>query len=534
MTNQAPINDPSTKWRPNLSGMVALIISLPLIALSQFIAHARIDDIDAWFFLHYGRELLSGATLYADLWDIKPPGIFWLNALGLGVSGGSPIGVQALCTLAVIGTAVLFYRGARQTYGPTTAAIGMVFAAMYVNLWTIHVGGNRPATFLILTELGCMVLYLKTITEPWPSNRRLFWVGVVGGLGLWFKQTAFAAPAAIFIHLLITQPGHRITHTNRWRKVSSFVTGYASSVAILLIIIALTSEPKWAWDAIVGFNQNYFAPGIATSFTPSFGWMLPHTRGMGLLLLLAAATLAHPVCGIVQRRSTLADRRPLETERQPPVLLLYWLWMLIAIYLSAIGPHNRPMYIAVALPPLVMLATHGVALLINSGWHQQGHAPPFYVLVGVLWFAYMLWTPLQMQLDFALRQYHWSARPTDPNLIAMVETIQRYAPPDEAIFADGYAPEIYWRANRRQAIRYLGTEKIVQLQQLGQPLMDETTRCLISAQPRLILFDFKRWHPAGQSSLASVEKLEQWVGQNYHQPEKDRFPTLWVRRASPQ
>ena len=193
--------------------------------------------------------MLGGATLYSQLWDIKPPAIFWINALGLGLSGGSPVGVWVLCGLASIMSAVLFYRAARRAYGPSAAAIGTVFAVMYFNLWTFHVGCNRPATFLIVTELGCMGLYLKAITQSTKSTRMLFWTGVCGGLGLWFKQTAFAAPAAIFIHLLIARSGTGPANASRWKKVSQFVTGYIASVALLVIILALTSDSHWAWDA---------------------------------------------------------------------------------------------------------------------------------------------------------------------------------------------------------------------------------------------------------------------------------------------
>ncbi|GJM23759.1 MAG: hypothetical protein DHS20C16_01740 [Phycisphaerae bacterium] len=527
MSKSNSISKPPARRGFDLLGVFALILCLPLIALSQYIAHARIDDIDAWFFLHYGRELLSGATLYADLWDIKPPSIFWINALGLGMSGGSPIGVWAFCGLAVIATATLFYRVIRRVYGTPTAAIGTVFAVMYLNHWTFHAGGNRPATFLILTELGTMLLYLRYITRGSSSNRSLFWIGLCGGLGLWFKQTAFAAPAAIFIHLLIARPDGT---ASRRTKVSCFVTGYLASIVSLVMVLAFTSDLRWAWDAIVGFNQNFFAPGIATSAVPSMRWMLPHGRGMELMLILAAATLAAPIFNLFRCKSNPLDANNYEAQTQPPVLLLYWMWMLIALYLSAIGPHNRPMYLAVALPPLVMLATHSVSLLMKSVLDNNGRTPPHYIIVGVLWFAFMLWTPLQMQIDFAMRQYHWTTRPVDPNVQATVEVIQQYTDTNDTIFLSGYAPELYWRANRRQAIRYLGTEKIQQLKQHGQPLMDETTRCLMAASPRVIMFDFKRWHEVGKSNFANVEVLESWVRQNYDKPEFDRFPTLWVRR----
>ncbi len=529
MSKPAPINEPATRRRFNLLGVLALTVCLPLIAMSQFIAHARTDDIDAWFFLHYGRELLSGATLYADVWDIKPPGIFWLNALGLGLSGGSPIGVWVLCGLAAIGSAILFYLIARKAYDRPTAVIGVIFAAMYFNFWTFHVGSNRPATFLILTELGCMFLYIRSVSLSSPPGRLLFWAGVVGGLGLWFKQTAFVAPVAIILHLLFTKSNDT---ASRWRKVSRFGTGYASSIIVLIIILALTSDLRWAWDAIVRFNQQFFAPGIATSLVPSIDWMVTHCRGMALPLILAVATLAHPIFKCCQRPTS--GNGESDTQDKPSILPLLWTWMLVAIYLSAVGPHNRPMYLAVALPPLIMLATHSVFLLINSASDGQHGTPPHYIVVGVIWFAYMLWTPMSMQIDFALRQYHWINQPADANLIATIDAIQQYAKSDEAIFVDGYAPELYWRADRHQAVRYLGTEKIHQLKQNGQGLMDETTRCLMAAKPRVIMFDFDRFQLPDQPGYANADKLQKWVRENYIQPELDRFPTLWVRSPAPQ
>lgn len=511
--------------RFNLQAVVLAVVTLPILALSLYIAHIRTDDIDAWFFLHYGRELLSGATLYTDIWDIKPPGIFWINAIGLALAGGSPVGVTVICALAIILSAVFVYRIAMTIYDQPTAVIGTIFAVVYLNLWTYHVGGNRPATFLILTELGSAYLYLKYVSGSTTQRRCLFWAGVCGGLGLWFKQTAFAAPAAILIHLLIVKPSDS---DSRWNKVSLFGTGYLCSIAALVLTLAITSDLGWAWDAIVGFNRKFFAPGIATSLVPSVVWIGSHCNGMALPLILAPATLAHPVFKSFYRKS---DKD--EGDSAPTVLPFLWIWLLFAIYLAAVGPHNRPMYLAVALPPLVMLATHSVYLLINSARNQQNNMPPHYVVVGIIWFAYMLWTPLHLQIDFALRQFHRSTQPTNPNLLATVEAIQRYAGPDDAIFINGYAPELYWRAERHQAIRYLGTEKIHQLQQFGQPLMDETTRSLKDSKPRVILFDFNRFDSASSPNIANVDELERWVRDNYDQPESVRFPTLWVRRETP-
>jgi hypothetical protein len=81
----------------------ATLACLPILAIAQFIAHARVDELDPWLFAYYGRRLLEGARLYTDIWDNKPPGIFWLNALGLRLAGGSIWGVWLLCAAAAAG-----------------------------------------------------------------------------------------------------------------------------------------------------------------------------------------------------------------------------------------------------------------------------------------------------------------------------------------------------------------------------------------------------------------------------------------------
>src|SRR5581483_666131 len=36
---------------------------------------------DQALFAYIGRHLLRGQALYVDVWDVKPPGIFWIYAL---------------------------------------------------------------------------------------------------------------------------------------------------------------------------------------------------------------------------------------------------------------------------------------------------------------------------------------------------------------------------------------------------------------------------------------------------------------------
>ena len=70
---------------------------LPILTVNQYFSHHRSDETDAWLFAYYGRELLHGARLYADLWDNKPPLVYWFNAAALWLGGGSLAAVRAAC-----------------------------------------------------------------------------------------------------------------------------------------------------------------------------------------------------------------------------------------------------------------------------------------------------------------------------------------------------------------------------------------------------------------------------------------------------
>ncbi|MCC6581934.1 MAG: hypothetical protein IT440_16005, partial [Phycisphaeraceae bacterium] len=66
--------------------LTALVLDL---ANPFFDAPAR----DGGFFLYAGSQILDGKIPYQDFWDSKGPGIFYINALGLLLGGGSRWGV---------------------------------------------------------------------------------------------------------------------------------------------------------------------------------------------------------------------------------------------------------------------------------------------------------------------------------------------------------------------------------------------------------------------------------------------------------
>lgn len=521
-------SQPKRETSPAVIVAATVLVCAPLVVITAFISHIRIDEIDKWLFAFYGHRMLEGAVLYADVWDNKPPGIFWINALGLWLGGGSPTGVDVLCTLAVIAAAVVYFVASQRLYGWPVAGIGTCLAVLYLNDWRFHVGCNRPNTFFVVSELACFAFYCRALTSARTAGRGLLLAGIFGGMGVCLKQSALAMSGAAFAHLALLAvigqtPWRQTLHRAGW-----FAAGWLITVSTVTLALVATSQPGWAWNAVVAFNRLYFSPGSGSAIVPHFAWIDEHRRGLGLPLVLAGATLLHALFAL--RRSPERIPSPQAATQPPALLALLWLWMLAGVYLAAVGPHQRAPYLAVALPPLVSLTAYAVHLLVSSS-RLVGRVPAFHVLVGVVWMVYMIVPTLHGLIDMAGRQYH-HAYNAPPDLIQQryVNAVAANAKPDEAIFIFGYDPELYWQSGRANAIRYIGTEKVDQLAENGQPLFDEIVADLKQARPKLILLDAPNVAKSPTVRRLDVTEFQRWLVAEYEQPDAESLPLLWKLR----
>ncbi len=518
--------------KPAVIILATVLASLPILAVSQFIAHARVDEFDAWLFAYYGREMLDGRTLYADLWDNKPPGIFWVNALGLGLSGRSLAGVWVLCALATCGAAALVFAATKRLYGWSAAGIATVLAALYLNVWLYHVGCNRPSTFFVPTELACFALYCLVLTGAKRPRTVLFAAGVCGGLGVCFKQTAIAMSAAVALHTLYLGVRRQLGSKEVVSRLVLFGAGGCVTVALATVAVLLTADPKLAWNAVVGFNRLYFAPEAGSSVVPRFFAVEQHIRVLGLPVILALATIVQPLLRRWVGRARAKDDDPIGM-RPLGLLFLLWVWMLCGIYLALVGPHRRMHYFGIALPPLVMLSAHGVYLLLRSGRRIRQTQPTYHVVVGVLWFGYMVIFPLHQQVVEAGKQhFHRFAEVPNRAYAETLAAVRRLTGPEDTIFVFGYGPKLYWDADRPSAIRYIGTEKAGQLREQGQPLFEEITALLMEADPKAIIVHPKHFQGSPFVKGLDTARVEAWVRANYNLLQDEPSKDLWIRRES--
>jgi hypothetical protein len=159
-----------------------------------------------------GQGLLHGRLLYRDLWDNKPPGIFYLYALIVKIFGPVmwSVGLVDILLLLVISCCIFYF--ARRYLGAPGAALSAIFyACRHCRQGYIHAA--QPETFLMLCVFAAWFLLSGSDPSPTlvprasssaPANlrsqgqgrtlrgARYLAVGLILGAAFWLKYNAVA------------------------------------------------------------------------------------------------------------------------------------------------------------------------------------------------------------------------------------------------------------------------------------------------------------------------------------------------------
>jgi 4-amino-4-deoxy-L-arabinose transferase-like glycosyltransferase len=449
---------------------IALLVvgTLGVFALTQAAAHLRVDEADSWLFAFYGAQILDGQVLYADAWDNKPPGIYWLNAAGLAIAGGRYAGVIALGVLASLMTIVLLGRIVPAPRSPSARLIVMFLAAMFVGHPAIRGGTNRPEMWVTLCE--CAVMWLALSASS--SSRKWFTCGVCGAAALAFKQTGCAALAAVMLHESACAILHRPVRATHIRRIGVIAAGFGSGTGAIVLALAITSDLPWAWDAIVAFNQHYVASG-QSGIVPSTARWPELAEIFGLLLILVGGTMLSAVNQI--RVKTRTEPGGLDARLVT--------WFLAAVYLASIGPGYTLHYFAPAVAAAVAIAGVGIGRVQHQ--LQENRSTTGWC-VFVVWIAFMSIPAVRQTTYTALTG--WNNREGgDPFVTAdLCAVIDTHSHRTDTIFVWGYHPRVYWDSSRRCAARYIGVDKIGQVAEYAQSIVDDLHGSFELAPPVLL------------------------------------------------
>ncbi|MFQ5804935.1 MAG: ArnT family glycosyltransferase [Phycisphaerae bacterium] len=543
----APATDPNsigtqTSWPILIVAMLLLI--LPIVVLSQLAAHNRVDVVDDQMFGYFGWRIAHGAVVYKDVWDNKPPGIYWINALGFLLGADSYGGVIFLCVLAVAATLICFFIISASVYFRGAAAAGTVLASFYLTHGFFQGGTNRTETFLMAFELAAVAFYFRGFAR----DRWWMWflAGACGGCAFLFKQVGLAAWGTLGLHTIILVIVRDLSWRTGLKRCLLLLGGMAAVVSVAIVAIVAQGAAEHAYFAVFSFNRAYFTSGRSslTDFELN-DYMLRQHMGIALLLplLMTIAALIHAFLWRVRPLF-----RPVDVENQiralkpvcPRYMLLFFIWYLAAYYGAAISPYHYEHYLLPTLPPLMLMAGYLINFLrgeisLTKRFQQRIWVTGCFVAMGYFALGSLKWHWQELSEVWLYRfeegrQAVWES---------VGDAVARLTGPDDRIQCFGYMPGVYLRSRRLNGSRYTTTEKLGQVWQSAEAdiIRHELTEQLAAAPPALLVMStgdyqaIKEAEPPGDHPDWLGWWLKGFLSENYQQVlEVKEFNVLILQR----
>src|SRR3990172_7052861 len=158
---------------------VAAVLVVGFLTVGTWSSYWAEQRNDQYQLITLGQCVYDGGKLYEDCWENKPPGIAWLNALGLVLSPGGQLGVWVLpAAIALICIIPLWYAVGR-LLSPTAGRWTAVLASLLATLRLYDAPSINPDFYSAMFELAACSLWLSAVFASFAWRRLAF--GLLAG-----------------------------------------------------------------------------------------------------------------------------------------------------------------------------------------------------------------------------------------------------------------------------------------------------------------------------------------------------------------
>ena len=511
-------------------GPLLLLIALLLLAALPILSYPM--GRDQGMYANIGRSILQGGRPFIDMWDIKPPPIYYLYAMSIALFGPTTSAIRSLDFLLLpIGMLGLAYLGQRLRSKRSGLLAAMLYAVFYFTETFASLSQNDS---LVTVPMILAVVAATISLDAAPQQRRAlagaFISGALCGLILWFKHyNIFFVLALAGSQILIRRrDGY---HGFPLRDAVAFCAGGLLTGGSLLAFFASQGslqEMLIVAQGTAAYNaQGYDLAAFVDSMLHYLAFRWYH---WGLLLLLAAAWL------------------PLRLWRNHPVRwTAVMLWLLAGLCFALIQAKGFDTHWLPMLPPLALLGAASLdAIITRLGGSQtrlsQG-LTLLSILVGLAIIANTTWRPAlpyflgqESQSDYYARFQANDLKPDES--LAMVEYLRERVAPGDTLFVWGFRPEIAYMGQWRPATRFQAHFPLV-APWYPEEWKQENVDVLWAAMPPYALImqaDYMPWvtdrDEDSHELLVEYTELNNWLAANYERDGQIGNFLIWRRQQS--
>ncbi|MDQ7027413.1 MAG: glycosyltransferase family 39 protein [Anaerolineae bacterium] len=422
---------------------------------------------DQGMYANIGQSILRGGIPYVDMWDIKPPPIYYIYATGIALFGSTTAAIRAIdFTLIPFGMLGLFLFAEMLKNRRVGLLSALIYGVFYFN-----------EDFQNLTQSDSLV----TVPMIWAAysayrsmhsqNSRYSWrwallSGAICGVVLWFKHYYGFFVLALVInrvwaHFKSTNEGKSI-----WKDGLAFVSGGLLTSGTLLLYfwsqgmideMVIVAQGTAAYNA-QGYDFGAFIANMQNYWY--FRWLTWHT-----LLLLVGLWFVLKIIPLPTSPITIGEGFETGLERGDKVGWRLLLSCLAAALLFALiqakgfDTHWIPM-----LPVMAILAADTLEIMIQFIIRGRGRGVALVLyglaVIGLIsitanttWGrAWQYIAGTETRVAYFDRFQANDLKPEESLLMA--EYLQERVIAGDSLFIWGFRPEVYFMAQLTPATRY--------------------------------------------------------------------------------
>jgi len=419
-----------------------------------------------------GDGLLHSQLLYRDLWDIKPPGIFYIYAVIVKVFGHVMWSVGVIDILWLLSISACIFYFAKRYLGAPAAAIAVVSNALWHGSWG-YVHAAQAETFITLFVLLAYFILISRQREKWIGN---FTVGLIFGAAFWVKYNA-----ALFFPVLTFLPYMDMSrfddHPRRFTlSVPGRVWFQRTTVIVAGFLFAVAAVPIyfWAVGAWTFMKDGHFA--IVPLYGSMFLQYMHHYWSFAL-------TVTRNVLGPWTEAACAAALAIAWARREVRIIAPVVAMVAAGFATTASQPRLSSYSFETAYPFIAMLWGYVIVKLYEAFAHvRKSLLQRGWRLAGVLlWLvaADVVYYPLPGYADGIADDYSglaaWMHDPADSykhysfqfpleklhDQMVIIDYLREHSRPDDGVYVWGTAPLINFLTPRPSPSRFMVNHPLI-------------------------------------------------------------------------
>lgn len=442
------------RWIQLACILIALVCLIPVSpAVRPFAGN------DSSVFLLIGRGILSGQTPYRDIWDHKPPIIFFINALGWLMTPNSTWGIFIIQVLFLAVCNLITFR----LFQKRISTIFLLVSIFLGNIQLLHVlhGGNLTSYYTIPFQMAGFLLVEEILNRSAKFQRGAL-------LGTCFILTLLCRPTAIGIFIaaaIVLLANHSFqTIKDFLRFLAGLMTGVLIILIPLIIFFASQNALGDVWDQVYRFNRYYtqqtqweeIINGLLTYirlFTPTA--ILPISIGAFLLVIISW----------------------IKTKKVEPIVQLAFFSFIIDLALVVSAGRDKVPYYLTLIPVSTVLV--GIFFEKVSESVKFRYLP---IMVSIISLILIGWN---YRLDF-LENYH-IGDDSRRSKGTIVEFVQNNSQPSDLIQVWGTESWVYLYSDRKPTSKYIYVNPLFFAKYAGGEKIESFYQAILQKEPKYII-----------------------------------------------